>query len=110
MRIVIAAGMIMPAAEALQDAEDDSGDGTACTSASPCSLTQALANAQDGDTVLMAAGTYAESSPGGNPTPFTITAKITLEGETGTQPTISAAGEAVAVEATAGALFSPKNR
>ena len=51
------------------------GSGTSCTSGSPCTLTEALSKATNGDTVDLAAGTYQPASA----TSFTIATSITLQ-------------------------------
>ena len=51
------------------------GSGTSCTSGSPCTLTEALSKAANGDTVDLAAGTYEPASD----TSFTINSSITVQ-------------------------------
>jgi len=52
------------------------GMGTDCTQASPCGLQTAMAQARDGDTIYVAAGTYTGSGDG----VITISKSITLRG------------------------------
>jgi len=52
------------------------GTGTACTTAQPCTLQEAVAQAADGDTVFVAQGTYT----GSGAAVITITKSITLYG------------------------------
>ena len=62
------------------------GTGTACSSASPCALTEALSIATNGSTVDLAAGTYQPASGAS----FTIYASVTI------QPTVT--GSSVILE------------
>jgi hypothetical protein len=51
------------------------GTGTACSSVSPCALTEALSSATSGSTIDLAAGTYQTA----NETSFTISTSITVQ-------------------------------
>jgi|GEM_PF-1068003 len=58
------------------------GSGTACSNATPCALSQALSQAQAGDEVLLAAGTYHAGSLTVSRS-GTVTAPIVIRGTTG---------------------------
>ena len=68
------------------------GSGTACTSDSPCALSEALSSATSGGTVDLAAGTY---QPAGG-TSFTIATSLILEPTTpGSAVTLEGSGASV---------------
>jgi hypothetical protein len=81
--VLVAAASIAPAASAAQRYASPTGSGIACTSASPCSITQAVGNAITGDEVII--------NPGGYPLTQTLSeggymgglAKITIHGVAG---------------------------
>jgi hypothetical protein len=64
------------------------GDGSCSSAANACLLTTAVANAQNGDTVLMAAGSYAENN-------LTIATSITLTGRPGSEPVVTGSDSTV---------------
>ena len=68
------------------------GNGTTCTSGSPCALTEALSSATSGDTVDLAPGTY---QPGSDAS-FTISTSITMQSTTpGSTATLEGNGAGV---------------
>src|SRR5215208_2291211 len=75
--VLAAATITASASAATQRYASPSGAGTACTSASPCSITQAVSGAGSGDEVIVTPGDYPLTATLSNP------AKITIHGVAG---------------------------
>lgn len=75
-----------------------SGSGTACSQAAPCSLTQGLVAASEGDTLYLAGGIYTESGDVVAKIPRTVTLRGGWDGTTTSPPVVAPLGSTTVLD------------